>query len=119
MTSDRWLRIENLYHAVLERSAEQRGLFLSEVCREDESLRQEVESLLAFHERATGFMESGPDEVAAQMLAEEPTFPPIGSHLGHYRILSLLGAGGMGEVYWAQDITLGREVAIKLLSSDF
>src|SRR5262249_37657562 len=72
--------------------------------------------LIASHEQASAFIESSPDDVIAEMLADQRAQTMIGRTLGHYRIISLVGAGGMGEVYRARDTRLDRDVAVKILS---
>ena len=85
---------------------------------EDESLRKEVESLLASHEKDGSFIDSPAYEAAAGMLASDPELT-VGQKIGHYEILSTLGKGGMGEVYLAQDTKLSRKVALKVLPGAF
>jgi serine/threonine protein kinase len=119
VSPERWQQIEEIYHATLERAAEERSAFLNQACADDEDLRREVESLAASHDQAGLFLEAPPDEVAAEMLAREQKPSIIGQTLGHYQLQSLLGAGGMGEVYLALDTRLERKVALKLLPAEF
>ena len=118
MTGERWQHVEDLYHAAATRAAEDRATFLDEACAGDESLRREVESLLAHEQDAARFIERPALEVAAIGLVDRRRLPD-GRRLGSYTILSFLGAGGMGEVYRAHDTTLGRDVAIKVLPPAF
>jgi len=117
--SDRWQQIEQLYHAALEREESQRVAYLREVCGGDEALRREVESLLAQDKRGDALLESPALEVAARAMARDSRQSLNGQQLGSYKIDSLLGAGGMGEVYQAHDTKLGRNVAIKVLPAAF
>jgi Tol biopolymer transport system component/serine/threonine protein kinase len=119
MEPERWQRIEQLYHAALERDRERRNAFLAEACADDEALRGEVEMLLSANEKAGEFLAVPALELEAkQMAAEGPGQSlgvEVGQELSHYKILSSLGAGGMGEVYLAHDKILERRVALKLL----
>src|SRR6202158_928056 len=119
MTPERWQKIEQLYHAALEREESQRAAYLQEVCAGDSALQREVESLLAQERGGDGFLESPAIEVAARAMAKDSRRSLNGQQLGCYKIVSLLGAGGMGEVYQARDSKLNRDVAIKVLPAAF
>jgi eukaryotic-like serine/threonine-protein kinase len=117
---NRWQHVEQLYHDALARGEGERAAFLRDACGADEALRREVESLLAYARDAQVFMAAPAIEVvSAAMQPPEATRPLIGQRLGSYEIVSLLGSGGMGEVYRARDIRLGRDVAIKILPEGF
>jgi serine/threonine protein kinase/Flp pilus assembly protein TadD len=119
MNPDRWRQIGQLYHIALELESAARAAFLDATCDDDDELRREVESLLHAHEQADGFIAGKVAGVVAEMAAQQRNTSFVGRSLGHYQTLSLIGAGGMGEVYLAEDTRLGRKVALKLLPAAF
>jgi serine/threonine-protein kinase len=116
---DRWKQIDELLEDALEHPPEDRADFLRRACPGDTVLRREVESLLAAHDRAGGFIETAPAGLAAEMLASDQGRLGSGQIIRHYKVIREIGRGGMGEVYLAQDLELGRQVAVKLLPSSF
>jgi serine/threonine-protein kinase len=119
MKPEHWQQIKTLLQAALEREPHERAAFFKEACADDPSLQSEVESLIASHEQAGGFIESPAFAVMAESLANNRAESVAGQTLGHYKVLAQLGAGGMGEVYLAQDTRLGRKIALKLLPAYF
>jgi eukaryotic-like serine/threonine-protein kinase len=112
MTPEEWSRIETLFHQVLELPESERRAFLDKACGGDVQLRHHLESLM---ERANTNEESFQRQfvhAASYALAAQPR---LGSTLGHYKIISVLGNGGMGGVYQARDMRLDRIVALKVL----
>jgi eukaryotic-like serine/threonine-protein kinase len=119
---DRWQNIERIYHAALEREESQRVSYLEQACAADQSLRDEVESLLKYAERPAEYFNKPALEVVVHALAEDltsidKTDKMLGARIGHYRIIGKLGAGGMGEIYRAvrADDQYEKQVAIKLV----
>src|SRR5512132_2478105 len=115
MKAARWKKVFDLFQSAVERAPEERAAFLDESCHGDEGMRLEVESLLTSHERAENFIEVPAFEVAPELATTDSTDALVGKLLGHYCIESLIGVGGMGEVYLARDERLGRKAALKLL----
>ncbi len=119
MNSDRWQQINRLFEAALDIAPDERGAFVEEASADDESLRREVESLLASHDKAQNFMEKPAIGEVAGAIAGNKQKLRVSQSLSHYKILKLLGAGGMGEVFLAEDTKLERKVALKILPAAF
>ena len=122
MTPERWRQITEIFHAARERDPARREAFVAEACRDDPTLRREVEAMLVGLDDAGHF---GETPLFTSASRAEPASPldvmqlAPGSQLGPYQILSLLGAGGMGQVYKAFDPRLHREIAIKIAAERF
>ena len=112
-------RIEELCDAALDRDGRDRAAFVAAACGTDAALRKEVESLLAHAADSEGFLATPVAELAALVLTDDRRESLVGRQIASYRIVSLLGAGGMGEVYRARDTRLGRDVAIKVVADRF
>ncbi len=119
MQAERWQQIDQLFHLALAQEANRRADFLAEECDGDDSLRTDVEALIASHEQAQSFIERPASDLAAEILAQGEHGLIAGQAVGSYEIVSTLGVGGMGEVYLAQDMRLRRQVALKVLPSQF
>src|SRR5262245_29234521 len=107
MNPDRWRQIGRLYNTALEMELEARAAFLDGACGDDAELRAEVESLLRARRHADGFIDGKVVGLVAEMAAQQRTASFVGRSLGHYQTVSLIGAGGMGRVYLAEDTRLG------------
>ena len=112
-------KVEGLCLAALELEESQRAAFLEQACGDDEALRREVETLLAQEGKVESSLESPALEVAAEVMAQDQVKSLAGRKVGSYRVLSLLGEGGMGQVYLAQDTgPLDRKLALKFLPQE-
>jgi WD40 repeat protein/predicted Ser/Thr protein kinase len=112
-------RIKQLCWEARELAPHERADFLVQACIDDDALRGEVESLLAFDETNTGFLDHTAWKHVAREIVAGETELLRGQTIAHYQIQTMLGAGGMGKVFLAQDTKLGRQVAIKFLPPQF
>jgi serine/threonine-protein kinase len=114
-------RLAELVEHAFELEGAERAAFLAQACGNDVDLRAEVEALLGEQERAAKLMAAPAAEFGAKLLQQDEDTGELrpGDILGDYRIVSLLGEGGMGEVYLADDTHFGRQVAIKLIKQGF
>ncbi len=121
MEAERWKLVDDLLQSALELAPERRDEFLHHACAGDEPLADEVRSLLTSYRHAGDFLERPAAEIAARAIAAETepllTGSPVGQVFSHYRILKMIGRGGMGSVWLAErcDGRFERKVAIKFL----
>jgi serine/threonine protein kinase len=112
---ERWQQISSIFQGALQQETAARDAFVRRACGNDEDLAREVESLLSAFGNAGEAFEEPALEVAARMMVDGESALGLDRQIGAYRIIRHLGAGGMGEVYLAEDTTLCRNVALKFL----
>ncbi|HEY1263552.1 MAG TPA: serine/threonine-protein kinase, partial [Terriglobales bacterium] len=115
MDTQRWERIQALFHEAAELPGSEQKVFLSAACGEDKALLAEVVALLEEDAKGSSLLDHGMAQVARQVLSESVPAALASKRFGPYRIKSTLGEGGMGVVYLAEREDLGSQVAIKVL----
>ncbi len=121
MNGEKWQQVKQIFQSALEHAPDQREVFLADACADDAGLRREVEILLVSFENADddSFMQQAAIGEVAEMMVGAENKLEIGQWLDRYKIISLIGKGGMGEVYLAKDKKLDRQVAVKILNEEF
>ncbi len=119
MTPERWQQVKQIFQSALERNPAERSAFVAQVCGHDAILRNEVESLISSYDQTGDSVEAMAADAATELLADDQAGRIVGKQIGHYQVLTRIGRGGMGEVFLAEDTSLGRRVALKLLRGEF
>src|SRR5947207_7701826 len=119
MTPAQLQTIEEIFHAALDQKPEQVARFVDTACGGDEWLRRKVETLLASHQRAGGFVETSAVGITTRIIENGQADLLVDRTIGHYKISKRIDTGGMGDVYLATDMTSGRKAALKLLPERF
>src|SRR6187397_778192 len=115
---DHWTTVKRIHQSALDLDPSERAAFVNESCGSDEALRREVESLLTYASEAESFLERLAVDIAPTPPGESHEATLVGRTISRYQVESLLGAGGMGEVYLARDPRLDRAIALKILPLD-
>lgn len=119
MTPERWQKVNEVFQEAVELDPDKQKSYLEKACADDDSLLQQVETLLAANDQAGTFIAGNAAEDVAHLITVHDTQIPSGESLGNYEIVSVLGSGGMGRVYLAKDSKLNRSIAVKTLPSSF
>ena len=115
---ERWARVNTVFHAAVALPQAERAEFLRDACPGDDALRADVQRLVEAHDRARDFIRTTPFADIVAGVEEAQGAAIIGQRVGAYRVVSLLGRGGMGAVYLAEraDGQYAKQVAVKLSS---
>ena len=119
MRREHWQKIEEIFHAAVEYHGREREEYLGRVCKDDQDMLLEIVELLKEHESPSTSLGSSVLDVGLQIFDKPESGDRTGESIGHLRIGHLVGRGGMGEIYAAEDTKLGRKVAIKLVNELF
>lgn len=114
-----WQKVREVFDAALCRQPEERERYINNICRQDEDLLKEVETLFSSLTKCDDFLETPAVAHVADVIDSDRRSLERGTRFGHYEIIKQIGAGGMGEVYLAHDLKLGRHIAIKTLHNEF
>ena len=112
MPDPHWENLKEIFHTALALRSDERAAYLKAACNDNISLLEAVQSLLKSHEETVNFVDAPAFQAAAEMIVDDDQQK---TEIAHYRLRSLLGAGGMGKVYLAEDKKLNRKVALKVL----
>src|SRR6266481_100387 len=118
MPDPHWENLKEIFHTAVALAPAERDTYLDHACDGNASLRQAVESLLKSHEETGNFVDAPAYQAAAEMLVDGADLK-AGQNIAHYRIVRLIGEGGMGKVYLAEDAKLHRRISLKFLSANF
>ena len=113
-----WERLQDMFHAALALPGEDRDAFLGRECGGDDELHRQVVALVEASEKRADFLEQPAVGIGMRVLAASSAGGLADRTLGAFKILGVLGNGGMSDVYLAEDKQLGRKVALKLLSGE-
>src|SRR5262249_53391376 len=111
MQGERWRQVDKIFHNLIDQPLEQRAAFLASLGADDPTLKKEVEELIQAYERSGSFLNRPVQAPISSSL--------VGQTLGYFEVSALIGSGGMGQVYRARDSKLNRDVAIKVLPTEF
>ncbi|MCA1622858.1 MAG: protein kinase [Acidobacteria bacterium] len=119
MPNENWKKVREIFDGALQKEPQARQSYVLEACGEDKILLAEVESLFSTFDKLDSFMDKPAVQEFADVVEAETKTLEKGKHFGHYEIIEQIGAGGMGEVYLAQDTKLDRQIAVKILNEKF